>query len=299
MFDSVSKALATAKFKFIAESPTLAIGAGVVGLGASIFLASRATLKAQHVVEEHKANLIQIEADYQMIKDDKDKNGNIKFTEKDYQHQQVGVLLQTAGKLIKLYGPTIAIAGLSIASIVYGRNVFQNRLTSLSAAYSVVSSTLEAYRARVKEELGEEKESVVYAETIEQKAAKFADSDKKISKKDPYATSVYARFFDEASPCWTSRSSENRFLLHNTIQLYNDILYRRGYVFLNEIYEHLGLEPSPEGQVIGWIRDDAQPKSIDFGLNNIEREAVRRFMNDDEPSVLLDFNVDGYILDKI
>ena len=304
MFDKLGDILANTKFKLASESPTIAIGAGIIGLGVSIVLSSRATLKAQKVVEEHKAGLVEAHENYVLIKDDVDKEGKPKFTEKDYQRTQFNVVVKTSGKLLKLYGPTIVLAGLSIASIVYGRNVFQNRLTSLSAAYQVVSSTLESYRKRVAEEVGEEKEDELYYDILKNKAvgAMVDDEDKAVIKKGPVTPGVYARFFDEGSPNYTRRSGENRIFLTSAQAMFNDLLNRRGYVTLNQVYDHLGLEETPEGQYIGWYRRNQgseDVKYIDFGIFNLDNERTRAFINDQEPSVLLDFNVDGFILDRM
>ena len=58
----------------------------------------------------------------------------------------------------------------------------------------------------------------------------------------------------------------------------------------------LGLPPTKEGHIIGWIycEDEANPMGdnyVDFGLNNNDV----LFSDDDESSLVLDFNVDGSI----
>lgn len=292
MLNTLVKVMNKTKFKVIAESPTIAIGAGVVGLGATIVLSSRATLKAQEVVAEHKEAINQTVEDYNLVKDSKNADGTPKLTEKDFELMQLNVWFKSAVKMVKLYAPSVALAGLSIAAIVYGRNMFQNRIATLGAAYQVATSSLEAYRKKVGEEVGVEKEEVLYHETLKDLAPKNG----KVNKK-PNEYSVYARFYDEYAPNWTPRSGENRYFLHSTQSYFNDILNRRGYVFLNEVYNHLGLEEVPEGQVMGWIR--GKDTYIDFGIFDGNTMATRAFINDNEPSVLLDFNITGYILDKV
>ena len=52
------------------------------------------------------------------------------------------------------------------------------------------------------------------------------------------------------------------------------------------------------GQVVGWVYDPEHPVGdnyVDFGLFDLDRERVRRFVNGDERNILLDFNVDGNI----
>ena len=84
----------------------------------------------------------------------------------------------------------------------------------------------------------------------------------------------------------------------------NDRLKARGYLFLNEVYERLGIPPTKAGQIVGWVYDPNNPNHngdnyVDFGLYNIHKEKTRDFVNGYEEVILLDFNVDGPILDRI
>jgi hypothetical protein len=69
-------------------------------------------------------------------------------------------------------------------------------------------------------------------------------------------------------------------------------------VFLNEAYDALGLDRSKEGAVVGWVLGNGDDY-VDFGLYTCDTPAVQDFMTGREYSVLLDFNVDGVIYDKI
>jgi hypothetical protein len=75
----------------------------------------------------------------------------------------------------------------------------------------------------------------------------------------------------------------------------NDRLHAHGYIFLNEVYEALGLERSQAGQLVGWKLNGNGDGYVDFGLYSIGDESNRAFVNALEPVVLLDFNVDGPI----
>ena len=76
----------------------------------------------------------------------------------------------------------------------------------------------------------------------------------------------------------------------------NDLLIARGHVFLNEAYTALGFEHSSAGAVVGWVIDHDGDNFIDFGLFKPGNE---RFVNGTERNIILDFNVDGVIFDKI
>lgn len=111
--------------------------------------------------------------------------------------------------------------------------------------------------------------------------------------------SQYARFFDEGCPGWNKDSEYNLMFLKQQQMYANDLLKKRGHIFLNEIYDMLGIPRTKAGAVVGWVYDENNPigdNYINFGITD-ERNA--NFVNGYEKSVLLDFNVDGNILDRI
>jgi hypothetical protein len=63
----------------------------------------------------------------------------------------------------------------------------------------------------------------------------------------------------------------------------------------------LGLERSKAGAVVGWIlsKNGETDNYIDFGVFDGKTQSARDFVNGFEGSILLDFNVDGVIYDKI
>ena len=116
--------------------------------------------------------------------------------------------------------------------------------------------------------------------------------------RDLYSVSPYARWFNEKCLAWTKNPEQNLYYLHHQQVYANEMLRARGYLFLNEVYDMLGIPKTKAGQVVGWIYDENNPigdNCVDFGLLNTRNE---NFVNGYEKSVLLDFNVDGMILDR-
>ncbi len=61
----------------------------------------------------------------------------------------------------------------------------------------------------------------------------------------------------------------------------------------------LGVERSGAGAVVGWVVSKTGDNFVDFGIFNGDNSEARAFVNGREGSILLDFNVDGVIYDKI
>ena len=131
---------------------------------------------------------------------------------------------------------------------------------------------------------------------------------KKIEVGGPDMYSPYAIIFDETNPYWEKDAELNKFFLQSRQAQANDKLRANGYLFLNDVYEMLGHEKTKAGQVVGWVYDPDSGEGdnyVDFGLYDIytkpkyEAEAKAAFINGYERSVIIDFNVDGNIWEKM
>ncbi|QED11583.1 hypothetical protein PP914_gp093 [Arthrobacter phage Qui] len=101
----------------------------------------------------------------------------------------------------------------------------------------------------------------------------------------------YARVFDETNRNWERKPEYNLLFLRSMENWTNDLLHARGYVFLNDVYDRLGFDRTPAGQIVGWFMNSEGTTRVDFGIQDRQNEVG--------PKVLLEFNVDGIIYDKI
>lgn len=310
-----SNAIQTAKFAIgrgglvlKKYSPEILTAAGVIGTVGSTVLACKATLKVEDILDEakKKSNLINAVHDGEIEVD-------AEYTDKDYSKDLLVNRTQTAVKLIKLYGPAITLGALSITAILGGQHILRKRNVAVMAAYKLCEESFNNYRSRVKDELGEEKDRQFYygmtEETVKDKVkskdGKTKTITKKVEKAPDHLYSQYARFFDEANINWDKSPEQNMYFLKMVQNQMNDKLKARGHVFLNEVYDALGFDRSEAGQLVGWVWNkdntamDAGDGYIDFGIFDGNDYAKRAFVNGDERSILLDFNIDGMIYDLI
>lgn len=276
------------------HSPTIMFAAGVVGVVATAVLASRATLKLDEVLDEHEnvKTLAMFEVG----------NDNSNYDDDDYKHDMVVLHIRTALGIAKLYAPAIIVGAATIGLLTGAHVVVSRRNIALTAAYAALDKGFREYRQRVIGEYGADKDDEFRFGTVERKVevqGKDGEFKTKVVKElDPNGYSVYARFFDEASPQWQKNPEYNRIFLQCQQTYANNMLHARGHVFLNEVYDMLGLERSSAGAVVGWVLGHGDD-FVDFGIFNENHERARMFVNGIERSIRLDFNVAGLIYDKI
>ena len=105
-------------------------------------------------------------------------------------------------------------------------------------------------------------------------------------------------YWDKTNP------DQNIAHLRSVLHQANDQLYANGHLFLNDVYRMLGIDDSKEGAILGWIVDDEHQNTyVDFGVFGVNSDDPWDYSNaepwDGKLGILLTFNVDGIIYDKI
>lgn len=283
-------------------SPEILMGVGVVGIVASTVVACKATLKASDIIVDAQEDLEKIK----MVAEDPKYVDQ--YSEEDLKKDKTILYTQTGLKIAKAYLPAVGLGVASIACLVSSHNILKKRNIALAAAYTTIDKSFKEYRKRVTDRFGEEVERQIRhnikAHEIEETIVDEDGSEKKITKNvetceiDGY--SEYSRFFDDGCTGWEKDAEYNLVFLKAQQQYANDLLRSKGHLFLNEVYDMLGIPRSKAGQVVGWIYDPENPigdNYVDFGIYDVNKRGSRDFVNGYERTILLDFNVDGNIWD--
>lgn len=290
-------------FQLKKHSPEILVVAGVVGAVTSAVMACKATTKVHDILEDTKAKVDQV---HEVLANDDIPEE--KYSVEDSKKDLAIIYAQTGFEFIKLYGPSVALGVLSITAILTSNNILRKRNLALAAAYTTIDKSFKEYRGRVIERFGKdldhELKHNIKAKEIEETVTNEDGTEtietKTVDVANPTKYSDYARFFDEACSGWTKDPELNLMFLKRQQSYANDLLQRRGYLFLNEVYDMIGIPRTKAGQVVGWVYDENCPVGdnyVDFGIYDIHREKCRDFVNGYERSILLDFNPDGNILD--
>ena len=301
IMNKASRLFNRAGFQIKKHSPEILMGVGIVGTVASTVMACKATTKLNDILENTKDVV-------DMIHDGMEQ-GNVRGTEysvEDGKKDLTIVYAQTGVKVLKLYAPALILGTLSITSILAGHRILKKRNIALAAAYTAVDKGFKNYRKNVVERFGDEVDKElrynIKAKEIEREVED--ENGNKTTKKEIVNTveqcSDYARFYDETCDSFDKYDHEfNLMYLRRQQDWANEKLKVKGHLFLNEVYDMLGIPRSKKGQIVGWIYDKNRNEShVDFGIYK-GTERTRAFVNGYEPAILLDFNVDGPIYDMI
>ena len=272
------------------NSPGLLLGGGIIGMVGSTVLACRATLKMEAVVEETKDKLNTART-----------LEHEEYSEKDRSRDISLIYFQSGVKITRLYAPALAVGIFSIAAITRSHHILTTRNAALTAAYTTLERGFKEYRARVVEKYGEDQDQEFRYGSQQVQIVDPKTKRKKTVTRVGSEESIYARFFDVGSANWSKEPEYNLIFLHAQQNYANDMLHARGHVFLNEVYDMLDIPRSEPGSVVGWIisPNGDTDNFIDFGVFEGRTQVARDFVNGLEGSILLDFNVDGVIWDKI
>jgi hypothetical protein len=282
----VTQAVGQQALKLNASSPKLLFVGGIGCMVASTVLACRATLKLEDTLEETQDELNAIKAN--KVTED------VEIAKKD----TAVVMAKGGARVLKLYGPAIVVGSVGIGCLTKSHNLLQERNAALMAAYTAVDKAFEKYRLRVVEKYGEDQDQEFRYGTEQVEIVDEKGKTKIVTRVADGEPSMYARFFDQLSTSWSKEPEYNLVFLRCQQNYANDLLKTRGHVFLNEVYDLLGIERTKAGQVVGWVVSDDGDNFIDFGIYD-GNDRARDFVNGREGSILLDFNVDGIIYDKI
>lgn len=240
-----------------------------VGIGTSLaatVTACKATTELEPILDRHKEAVDDIHA-------------REFASEKEQKAALTKAYLGTGKKLAKLYALPAALEGVSIACQIGSTKVLRKENKALTAAYM---GLLEAYRSQhngsAKKDGSEGEETAKEQDTVSV----------------TNALSPYAIVFDKKNGNWRRRASDNKTFLICKMNEMNDLLHARGHVFLNEVYDNVGMPRTEAGQLVGWV-DGMGDSFIDFNM-------VEGTDADGDNVFWIDFNVDGsimYIFDKM
>lgn len=298
----VAGAVGKVSLAVTANSPwILAVGGGILAIGA-VVEASRKTPRFMEDLEEYSKML-----EEQKLYKEKVESGEIvpdrPYTKSDYVQDRMSIYAKIVVAGIKRYGKAAVLLLGSFTCFGMALKILNGWFAGASAALAMTQDELAHLEENVEKTYGTEvlqklkgpdvSESVVGCHEDEN-GETVVDS---VSEVTNY--NAFSEIFDESNRNWTKDPAKNRRFLAQVENYANDLLEARRYVFLNDVRNMLGFEPTDAGQVYGWTCKASDPLSVKrrislgiFDLGSNIDEATKAFLDGIERNVWLEFNVD-------
>ena len=306
----------TGKFFAKKHAPELMIAASIGGFGLTIYETVQATNKTNEILEvRDKKNAII----------DRAERENDEYTEIMAASDRKALTRSTRTDLVKTWAPVAVTFGFSVISVCGAYKIVNGRYVATSALAKSLESRFERLYSNVERKYGKDEAwhlaNDIQAETLEAARKEREENrdiaqdnkHKKFGKKAPKTAynDIYSQIFDQYSDRWRRHWTADQvwdylMLVRDEME---DKLKIQKHLFLNEIYDRLGLPRTAEGQVVGWIitrnnHPDWKENHhiISFGLEDMPEDAKRDFLKEtinENIWIRLRFNPDGLIYNMI
>lgn len=240
------------------HAPTALVVGGIATIIGGTVLACRKTVKMKKVVDDTKEDIEEIQAALSSVNpEDPD------YTEKDCKKDVRKVYVRAAVSTAKTYAIPAGIIFAGSAMVLCGHNILRKRYSALSAAYVTLSSGFEAYRARVRDKIGEDEEYKLYHNIETEvmgdgKKKKKEDTINNLSMYDIILTPSRSEYlkghgYNEETGEWDDHIFT---IIKSTFNTVNGRTQNsKRFVPVNEIRQDLGVDPISDGYMVGFAPD--------------------------------------------
>jgi len=261
------------------HSPAILTTVGAASVLTAGVFAAKNTLRLEAKIDEGQNRLIAI--------NDRIEQGDIQ------EAARTAVYVRNVLEIVRLYLLPFTLMVGGILCMVTSNRILTKRNAALVAAYNGLAASYEAYRERVREEYGEDKErEIFYGEKTVVEEVDGKKVKKKILADGEHTANPYRFVYDMHNPNWSGFHEDNIFRLTVAQNMYNDILKTGRKVFLRDVLITLGIEPTEASEVTGWVY---KPNDANHRGDNFVEFNIRDYQSE-YGYILLDFNVDGNVI---
>ncbi len=296
---NLMQTLSRGMLKLRKQSPHLLMGVGIsAGIGC-VVMACKQTLRAHEVIEAHEEMISAID---EAVLKEEEGTSSVSYTESDRKKDLFITYTQTGLKFLKLYWVPLLLGVVSVGALIGSHGIMVKRNIALVAAYKGLEEAFKKYRYKVVGEFGADKDLEYMSGSKKGETTEDGhDTLIKLATEEVEGNGLYMAVFDSRCKEWEDTPMYNITKLHLVEQHMNQKLRWQGHVFLNEVYDALGMDRTKEGSIVGWILDRTPGEAdgyIDFNIHEYVQDGHDgKLKNTDE--FYLEFNVDGIIFDRI
>ena len=336
-------------FKCKEKSPEILFGAGCAFIAVGVGVTISKSKKAIDILEDNKERIALCDIAIKVedgVPVEKIHEAHPEMTEKqivavssgvpefkqaiggDIHYAKVAYVGLTASDLLKTYAPAFAFIALGIICFMGSNKILKNREIAASAACAATAKAYSDYRKRVADEIGTEKEFDIFngikhltvaKEGVDENGMPTVETEEKTTINLENGGSQYSVLFDDLKHEWTPSALQNLEWIHTVQKSLDNRLHARGYLYLYEAYEALGMyyddiaakQPEYYGiseeqhwasRHVGWRVKGNGDGHVILLVNGVPVDDIlknRGPASHMDPSFRIDFNVDGEILDTM
>lgn len=251
------------------NSPAILTGIGVIGLGATAYLAYKSRTKVEKVVLD--------------IEEARDNNEELDKVE----------IVKDIAEAVYL---PVAVGMVSVAAIVWSYKIQNNRIAVLASSLAAQQAHNYFFEQKYRKEHGDEAYSKFIAPTdrveIEGVDAK-GKSKLTVAEVKKDVDHTIGQWYDESLEYVSDDHAYNMAMIDSVTEKLELILFQRGTLLLNEVREALGFERIRSGALLGWTAGDSF--NIEKIVTMIKDEDVETI----QPQIWVTWARPRYIYDEI
>lgn len=278
-------------FTLSKNSPEILLGIGVASVVAGTVIACKQTLEVSPILEEYQRGMKDIQdlhensgkTAYHIDSTSVEETVNPEYDEKTEAHDKFAVTAKCIGKLCLHYALPAALLAAGIGVIIASHNIMAARYATMCSAYSALAATSGNVESVEKEEGG----------------------DMHVIKNSPATLEDYRGFALPSPTCaylgednfvYKCRKEHPEAVLFDLTSIQRSMQAKldcEGHLFLNTVFERLGLPDTDTGAVVGWssMGDGIVKFGIDKLLDPMSEEYAA-FKTNPPEYLLLSFNCD-------
>lgn len=222
------------------NSPAILTALGVAGALTTAYLTGKASFKAAEIIHEEESN-----RGYDLP------GGKLDF------RQKVEVTW-------RLYIPAATTGLMTVVCVIAANRIENRRAAALATAFAISEKTMEEYRAKVSEKIGERKERAVRDEVAQDQVRANPPSKNEVI----VVAGGQVLCFEAFTGRYFMSSMEKLLKAQNDIN--RQILYD-GFASLADLYDYLGLPHTDVSNEMGWNSD----QEVKFNITTVISEDDR------------------------
>lgn len=309
--NSINNTIGMTQLKLKNASPEIFLGLGLITMTGAVVSGIIAARNHDDILTDHEDRLAAAKAEVIVTEKEDEETGEIIEVEVVRDKKEISkavrkCYLETGFAFVKNYAITGALMGVSAGCFCEMHNIQAGRIAGLTGAYTGLQEYIKRYEDNNIKLNGEEshrmckygfkeveveEEDPDTGEVVKEKKKVVKDANDALELKDTEAPQLFFEFSKETSGLYSGRADLDYMTIDKAMGYCQKEVDGKGWCTLNEALIYLGMQPTKEGMILGWVKH-AGP-DVDFGIDAPVNNRFLANYNSEKP--ILFFNTHGVV----